>query len=386
MMMINRAVGSVLLGLMLLGCVQPSEEIGFAGRSRVSHPEALFDPALRSDQVRALDTRRRGSRGATTSPAGAAICPRESDLKPYDALMADSIRAMQGPGKIEYSKVPRQFAHELTISAYRTLMDLDMARARRDIDALRAHAAANAWIPAQPSEPAASAAIEAVGAVLPAWHILRQTSAATDNDRAMVDAWLLRVSAFTTIHPGGNSIGTQRGTNSMMLGLIVGDDAQYRNGLQEGFYAQLRGMRADGSFPLETDRGRKALENTGRNISLLVYAAQIGLSQGIDLYTTDVDGKTLDDAIAFLLRADDDNALVDVYAQANRNPGLGFGDFQPNAQVTPFAGFSRGWIKLYTTRFPNGELSKALLGKIDLGRRIFNDTTGGSVSCYVTRL
>jgi hypothetical protein len=287
---------------------------------------------------------------------------------------------------VEYSKVPRLFAHELTVSAYRTLIDLDMVRARRDIDALRAHAAANAWIPAQSSEPAASAAIEAVGAVLPAWQILRQTSVATDDDRAVVEAWLIRVSRSTNIHPGGNNIGTQRGTNEMLLGLIVGDDALYQKGLQESFYAQLRAMRPDGSFPLEADRGRKALENSGRNIALLVYSAQIGLSQGIDLYTTEVDGKNLDDAIGFLLRADDDNALVDVYAQANRNPGLGFGDFQANAQVTPFAGFSRGWIMLYTIRFPSSELSEALLGKIELGRRVFNDATGGSVSCYATRL
>jgi Alginate lyase len=367
------------LVLALAGCVQPAEQTGFASRSRVHHPGALFDVAPRSDLVR-MNNPRRGR------PNGAPYCPRDSDLKPYGALMTDSIAAMRGPGKVEYSKVPRQFAHELTISAYRTLMDLDMARSRRDIDALRAHAGANAWIPAQRSDPAASAAIEAVGAVLPAWQILRQTTVATDDDRAAVDGWLLRVARFTDIHPGGNSIGTQRGTNAMMLGLIVGDDALYRNGLQESFYAQLRGMRPDGSFPLETDRGRKALEHSGRNIALLVYAAQIGLSQGIDLYATEVDGKSLDDAIGFLLRAEEDNALVDVYARANRNPGLGFGEFAPNAQVTPFAGFSRGWIMLYTQRFPNGELSDALLGKIELGNRVFSDTNGGSVSCYATRL
>ena len=101
------------------------------------------------------------------------------------------------------------------------------------------HAAANAWIPSQNSEPAASAAIEAVGAVLPAWQILRQTSVATDDDRAVVEGWLLRVSRFTNSHPGGNSIGTQRGTNAMLLGLIVGDDTLYREGLEEGFYRQL---------------------------------------------------------------------------------------------------------------------------------------------------
>ena len=113
--------------------------------------------------------------------------------------------------------------------------DQGTLRTRHDIDALRAHAAANAWIPSGPSDKAASAAIEALGAVLPAWQILRQTSAATDEDRAAVDAWLVRVQQFTESHPGGNSIGTQRGTNEMLIGLITGNDALYQKGLQEGF-------------------------------------------------------------------------------------------------------------------------------------------------------
>ncbi len=237
-----------------------------------------------------------------------------------------------------------------------------------------------------PADKAASAAIEAVGAVLPAWLILRQTSVATDKDRVTIDAWLLRVQRFTDSHPGGNSIGTQRGTNEMLLGLITGDDRLYRKGMQESFYAQLQGMRPDGSFPLETDRGRKALENSGRNISLVIYAAQIAQSQGEDLYTAKVGGKGIDDAIFFLLRADADNALVDVYAKANRNPGLGFGEFSPNAQVTPFAGYSRGWIMLYAERFPDSPLTQELESKIDVGNRVFSDTTGGSVSCYAIRL
>lgn len=375
-----------LAALALAACVQPSETTGFASRSKVHHPEALFDVAYRSDQLRGLDTRKHSAKRPIDAARGAAICPRASDLKPYDDLMAQSIAAMRGPTPVEYSKLPRQFSHELTISAYRTLMDLDMTRSRRDIDALRAHAAANAWIPAGPSDKAASAAIEALGAVLPAWLILRQTTVASDDDRAAIDGWLVRVQQFTDSHPGGNSIGTQRGTNEMLIGLITGNDALYQKGLQEGFYGPLAGMRADGSFPLETDRGRKALENSGRNISLVIYAAQIARSQGLDLYTTKVDGKGIDDAVSFLLRADADNALVDGYAKANRNPGLGFGSFAPNAQVTPFAGYSRGWIMLYAERFPKGELTTELENKIPVGNRVFSDTTGGSVSCYAIRL
>jgi predicted O-methyltransferase YrrM len=54
------------------------------------------------------------------------------------------------------------------------------------------------------------------------------------------------VQQFTDSHPGGNSIGTQRGTNEMLIGLMTGNDALYQKGLQEGFYGPLQGMRADG--------------------------------------------------------------------------------------------------------------------------------------------
>ena len=265
-------------------------------------------------------------------------------------------------------------------------MDLDMARSRRDIDALRAHAAANAWIPAQRSDPAASAAIEAVGAVLPAWQILRQTSVATDDDRAVVEGWLIRVARFTDIHPGGNSIGTQRGTNEMLLGLIVGDDALYQKGLQEGFYAQLRGMRPDGSFPLETDRGRKALEHTGRNISLLVYCRADRPVAG-DRSLRDRGGrKSLDDAIGLSAPGRRDNALVDVYARANRNPGLGFGDFRAELAGHAVRRLLARLDQALHQRFPNGDCRRRCSARSSSAAACSTDTTGGSVSCYATRL
>jgi hypothetical protein len=60
------------------------------------------------------------------------VCPRPSDLISYDDLLAPSIASMQGRGKAEYSRAPRFFAHALNVSAYRMLLDLEMARARAD--------------------------------------------------------------------------------------------------------------------------------------------------------------------------------------------------------------------------------------------------------------
>jgi hypothetical protein len=365
----------ILAVLLLAACAtERSAEGAFANRGAVSHPEALFDVAPRSDVLR-------GNDGRTGRPRGERVCPRASDLVELGPLVEPSIRALAATPVA--SRAPRDFARALNVSAYRLLLDQDMTRAARDIAALRAHADRNAWMTSDPKSSTAGPVIDGMGPLLPAWQILRQASVATDADRAAIDAWLVRAAGVADAHPGLNSAGTFRGANDMLLGLMVGDPGRYRRGLESGFYAQLGAMRADGSFPMETDRGLTALENTSRNIGLLVYSARIAESQGQDVYGAEVEGRGLDDAIGFLLRAADDNSLVDVYAAANRNPSRDHPVFRPGAQVDPFrSSATRGWIILYAARFPDAPLTKALLARVEPSRRLSNDIVGGYVTCY----
>ena len=99
-----------------------------------------------------------------------------------------------------------------------------------------------------------------------------------------------------------------------------------------------------------------------------------------------MDGKSVDDAIRFLLAAADDNALVDGYAAANRNPPKTAPDFRPNAQLDPFDTTARGWAVLYTERFPRSELSEAIRAHVKIGTRVNSDAVGGNVTCYAKRL
>ena len=215
---------------------------------------------------------------------------------------------------------------------------------------------------------------------------LVQLGFATPEDKAAIEGWLRRLAVQMDEHPGDNNIGTARGAADMMLGLMLGDDARYRRGVQTGFTAQLAAMRADGSFPLETDRGRGALQNQSRNIAFLLYAAEIAASQGENLYGAEVNGRSVEDAIGFLLAAADDNSLVDGYAAANRNPPKTEPNFAPLSQLDPFDSTARGWALLYTQRYPRGALSDAIRAHIDIGPRVSSDTVGGNVSCYARRL
>lgn len=348
----------------------------FSNGDLVTNPTALFDPAARSRDARKWHQYRK-------EPQGERACPRPQDLTDYRDLIEPSITAQAG--EPAYSDAPRDFARALNGYAFRLLLTEDAEEARRAVLALRAHADRNAWIPAETNWSSASAAVAGMGPLLPAWHILRQTSGATEEDRRVIEDWLRRVAAFTEIHPGENSIGTQRGANFMLLGLMTGDRALYDKGVETGYLAQLRAMRPDGSFPQEVDRGVTALDNQNRNIGFMVYSAWIARSAGQDLFATEVDGKSLDDAIRFLTRASDDNRLVDTYAQANRNPSRNHPIFRPNSQVDVWGNAARGWIRLYAQRFPDSELTQDLISRVELGHRLQNDLTGGFVTCYADR-
>jgi hypothetical protein len=358
------------------GCAVTTTQPTIFNYTAVHHSEALFDVPTRSAQLRQVSA-------GTGQRKGERICPRASDVPDFGPLLGPSLAAVKGGG--ETNNDARDMARALNASAYYILYQNDAALARSDVAVLRRHADANAWIVPDPSWTNAAGVINTMGALLPAWHILRQTDAPTPEDRVAIEAWLRRLAVQGDEHPGDNNIGTARAAADMMLGLMLDDPSRYGRGRQ-GFMAQLAAMREDGSFPAEVDRGRGALQNQSRNIAFLIYAAEIAASQGENLYGARVDGRGIDDAIRFLLAAADDNALVDDYASANRNPPKTAPEFSPGAQLDPFDSTARAWAMLYTQRFPRSELSQALRDHIEIGRRVSSDAVGGSVTCYAKRL
>ena len=369
----------LLLGLAVLaaGCATTATQPTIFDNAAVHHPEALFPVASRSAQLRQVSA-------GTGERKGERICVRESDVPAFGPLIGPSLAAVKAGG--DSNNDARDMARALNAAAYSVLYRNDEALARESVVVLRQHADANAWILANPSWTNAAGVVNTMGALLPAWHILRQTDAATPADRAAIEAWLRRLAVQMDEHPGDNNIGSARGAADMMLGLMLGDDGRYRQGVRTGFTAQLATMRQDGSFPLETDRGLGALQNQSRNIAYLLYSAEIAASQGENLYGAEVNGRTIDDAIRFLLAAAEDNALVDGYAAANRNPPKTDPVFAPRSQLDPFDSTARAWALLYTQRFPRAELSDAIRAQIAIGRRVSSDAVGGNVSCYARRL
>ena len=92
------------------------------------------------------------------------------------------------------------------------------------------------------------------------------------------------------------------------------DSATFVFGVQR-FYGALNQMRADGSFPLAA--GLSACSATYSNADLihLTAIAEMAATQGYDLWSMSVDGKSLETAIEFLLNAYENPALLYQYSE-----------------------------------------------------------------------
>jgi hypothetical protein len=152
------------------------------------------------------------------------------------------------------------------------------------------------------------------------------------------------------------------------VGIATGDRALTQRATAL-YHAYLDTMRADGSFPEETKRGRSALKYTNMALGALVMAAEMAAISETDLYGYRGPSGDLHRAVAFLLDALDDEAKVAVYAAANVAPTDAE---QPGGrQARSFMKKQMGWVQPYITRFPKLDTSRRL-------RRLVLD--GGSAS------
>jgi poly(beta-D-mannuronate) lyase len=155
------------------------------------------------------------------------------------------------------------------------------------------------------------------------------------------------------------------------------------------FKQTVAGMRNDGSLPLETQRGARALWYQRHAIASMIVIAEIATASGIDLYGYDKDGKNIHLAIRFLIDAVKDPRIVEKYARANVNPGpfqdyriqdLGF--MRPRGHGRHYM----AWFEIYRSRFPESSEVLELARLLDLFsndyRPMIDEYSGGNTSCF----
>lgn len=231
-------------------------------------------------------------------------------------------------------------------------------------------------------------------ALLGAWQELRSSPAGRANAH-LIEPWLARLVARQEVATGGaktrqRADAMSNRNNHVLLRATV--EAQWaalgnRADLAARAYntarATLAEMRSDGSLPLETARGVRALWYQRHAIASLVYIGELLEPQGFDLWQPRADGGDLHRAVTFLIRAIERPAILEPYAGADLAYRQDLGFLEPRGNGRHYM----AWGELYRVRFPDRPEAASLvriLPRADHpGWPLLDDYVGGNATCRI---
>ena len=165
----------------------------------------------------------------------------------------------------------------------------------------------------------------------------------------------------TTARRAAHNHAVQSSNAAMSLGAFIGDANFFKIGTDLWFIT-LKSMRKDGSLPIETRRGARALFYHGRTLTGLSSLAEKAKVRNIDIWAlAPSDSKTIHLAIKFMIDAIEDPNLVLGYASTNKSPGPSKNYKRQDIGT----GSTFGWIVPYITRFSKHPNTKRLWARIE---------------------
>ncbi len=192
------------------------------------------------------------------------------------------------------------------------------------------------------------------------WPTLRADPQLSPTDQQNIDNWLenwlLPPNPRTPSTPQRdyypNDLGYFADSILMADAIRRSDSATFAVGVQR-FYGALLQIRSDGSFPLASALSACSAIYSNADLLHLVSIAEMAATQGYDLYSMNIGGKSLETAIEFMLDAYQNPDLLAQYSKA----GMGIcyegspGD-PPDFSEYSDPGGALSWMEPYLARFP----------------------------------
>lgn len=218
-------------------------------------------------------------------------------------------------------------------------------------------------------------------------------------ERGEIAAWLERLvrsrgegpergAQDTATTTARNNHAYLRASVDMAWGALTGDSLLFARAIAT-YRQALDDMRRDGSLPLETRRGARALWYQRHALASLVTIAEMAAVQGHDLYGMKIDGRDLHRGIRFLLDGIDDPGRVRRYAKANVRPGTDSDYRHQDLSFLERRGHGRhymAWAEIYMARFPDrpeAHRLQRLLARTDQDSGpMIDDYSGGNTTCF----
>jgi len=375
--MVRRFCTALVLGVGMLAADATASQLT---EPEVTRPDALlFDRAQRSDALASMPQRERER-----------LCGAERNNWPRHGVVRNVYNGQQ-PGQ--------NVAYTLMIGAAAAFGTDDIAARRAVISNLVRWARGGA-LGHFKKNPAASMYYNLDRTLLPvmvAFSLVRDHPDMTTEERRLIEQWLEElVWRRGTGRERDPELTSSRNNHrylsdsvTMAWGILTANDDLFRAGI-ERYRAAMEQMRPDGSLPLETARGARALSYQRHAIGSLVAIAEMAAAQGYDLYGIEgEDGQSIHRAIEFLLDGLDDPEIVWRYAMANEIPGPARNYRVQDLDFMVRRGHDRhymAWAEAYMARFPQSDLARRLREQLiafgATGEPMIDEYFGGNASCF----
>ena len=136
----------------------------------------------------------------------------------------------------------------------------------------------------------------------------------------------------------------------MQLGILLNDNKLFKKAFRN-YEAAIRYQRKNGSMPIETRRGGRAMFYQGRAMTALTTIAIIAENQGYNIWDYDRKGKNFHNIVKFFIDFTENNEIVFKYAKEMKAPGPAK-DYK-RQDVSGSSSSQWGWLYAYATRYPN---------------------------------
>ena len=138
----------------------------------------------------------------------------------------------------------------------------------------------------------------------------------------------------------------------MQLGILLNDNKLFKKAFRN-YEAAIRYQRKDGSMPIETRRGGRAMFYQARAMTALTTIAIIAENQGYNIWDYEHKGKNFHNIVKFFIDFTENNEIVFKYAKEMKAPGPAK-DYK-RQDVDGSSSSQWGWLYAYVIRFPNHE-------------------------------
>ena len=164
-----------------------------------------------------------------------------------------------------------------------------------------------------------------------------------------------------TYKQGTQAIGVPRSAHNhalssaishMQLGILLNDNKLFKKAFRN-YENAIRYQRKDGSMPIETRRGGRAIFYQGRAMTALTTIAIIAENQGYNIWDYEYKGKNFHNIVKFFIDFTENNEIVFKYAKEMKAPGPAK-DYK-RQDVDGSSSSQWGWLYAYASRYPNHE-------------------------------